>query len=47
VSRDLVLFLVDIEKSSAKIVRYTRGLERQDVMADEMRLDAILRNLRA
>ena len=44
-SRDLLLFLEDIEKSCAKIVLYTAELPRDQVFADEMRFDAILRNL--
>jgi uncharacterized protein with HEPN domain len=45
VSRDLVLFLEDIEKSCSKIVLYTAEQTRDEVFADEMRFDAILRNL--
>jgi uncharacterized protein with HEPN domain len=45
VSRDLVLFLEDIEKSCSKIVLYTAGQTRDEVFADEMRFDALLRNL--
>jgi uncharacterized protein with HEPN domain len=45
VSRDLLLFLEDIEKSCSKIVLYTSGQTRDEVFADEMRFDAILRNL--
>jgi uncharacterized protein with HEPN domain len=45
VSRDLLLFLEDIEKSCAKIVLYTAELTRDEVFVDEMRFDAILRNL--
>lgn len=44
-SRDLTLFLEDIEKSCAKIVRYTADLDRDQVFADEMRFDGILFNL--
>ncbi|MES1242367.1 MAG: DUF86 domain-containing protein [Acidobacteriota bacterium] len=44
-SRDLLLFLEDIEKSCAKIILYTAGLTRDEVFTDEMRFDAILRNL--
>jgi uncharacterized protein with HEPN domain len=45
VSRETLLFLEDIEKSCAKVIRYTEGLERDRVFADEMRFDAILFNL--
>lgn len=44
-SRDLVLFLEDIEKSCSKIVLYTAEQTRDEVFTDEMRFDAILRNL--
>jgi uncharacterized protein with HEPN domain len=42
VSRETRLFLEDIEKSCAKIVRYTEGLGRDQVFVDEMRFDAVL-----
>jgi uncharacterized protein with HEPN domain len=45
VSREALLFLEDIEKSCAKIIRYTEGLERDQVFVDEMRFDAVLFNL--
>ena len=44
-SREALLFLEDIEKSCAKIIRYTGDLERDQVFVDEMRFDAILFNL--
>lgn len=44
-SRDLLLFLEDIEKSCTKIILYTGELTRDQVFVDEMRFDAILRNL--
>ena len=44
-SREALLFLEDIEKSCAKIIRYTEGLERDQVFVDEMRFDAVLFNL--
>lgn len=43
-SRDPVLFLRDIETACRKIVRYTEGLDRNEVIADEMRFDALLHN---
>jgi uncharacterized protein with HEPN domain len=45
VSRDVVLLLEDIEKSCSKIVHFTSERTRDEVFADEMRFDAILRNL--
>lgn len=43
-SRDLLLFLGDIETACQKIARYTRGRDRDSVFADEMRFDAVLHN---
>lgn len=43
-SRDPVLFLEDIEKSCAKVVRYTKGRSQEEVFKDEVRLDAVLLN---
>ena len=45
-SRDPRLVLEDIEQSAAKIVRYTAGHTRNEVFDDELRLDAVLMNLR-
>jgi uncharacterized protein with HEPN domain len=45
VSREITLFLEDIQESCSKIVRFTSGQTRDEVLADEMRFDAILRNL--
>lgn len=44
-SRDLVLLLEDIEASCLKIDRFLGGRDRETVLGDEMRLDAILHNL--
>ncbi len=44
-SRDLLLFLEDIEKACAKISRYSERLSRDEVFADEMRFDGILHTL--
>lgn len=44
-SRDLLLFLRDIENACRKIIRFTDGRTRDEVLADEMRLDALLHNL--
>jgi uncharacterized protein with HEPN domain len=46
VSRDLLLFLQDIETSCTKIIRYTEGLTRDQVFTDELRFDGVLFNLR-
>jgi len=43
-SRDPLLLLEDIENSCVKIVRFTEGLGRDAVLADEMRFDAVLHN---
>lgn len=44
-SRDLLLFLRDIENACRKISRFTEGRTRDEVLADEMRFDALLHNL--
>jgi len=44
VSRDLLLFLQDIETSCGRIIRYTAGLERDQVFTDELRFDGVLLN---
>lgn len=44
-SRDPLLLLEDIEKSCLKILRYTESRQRGQVLADEMRLDATVRNI--
>lgn len=44
-SRDLRLFLEDIENACRKIVHYTDGSTREEVFSDEMRFDAVLHNL--
>jgi uncharacterized protein with HEPN domain len=45
VSRNPLLFLEDIEQSCTRIGRYIEGLTRDQVFADELRLDGILFNL--
>jgi uncharacterized protein with HEPN domain len=45
VSRDRLLFLEDIKTSCSKIVRFTSGRTREEVLTDELRFDAILLNL--
>ena len=44
-SRDPLVYLEEIEKGCAKIVRYTDGLSKDAVFRDEVRLDAVLLNL--
>ena len=44
-SRDPLVLLEDIEKSCAKVVRYTEGLSKDAVFREEVRLDAVLLNL--
>ena len=45
VSRDLRLFLEDMEAACACIQEYTDGLSRSGVLDDKMRFDAVLMNL--
>jgi uncharacterized protein with HEPN domain len=45
VSRSVLLLLQDIEQSCVKVIRYTEGLARDQVFADEIRFDAVLFNL--
>ena len=45
-SRDPRLVLEDVEQSCAKIVQYISGRTRTQVFEEEMRLDAVLLNLR-
>jgi uncharacterized protein with HEPN domain len=44
-SRDYRLFLEDMQTSSGKIVRYTRGLNKKEFLKDEKTYDAVVRNL--
>jgi len=44
-SRDYKLYLEDILEATRKIDNYTRGLSLQQFNQDEMRTDAVLRNL--
>lgn len=44
-SRDNGLYLEDIEKSCAKIVRYTAAFSFESFIANELVYDAVLRNL--
>jgi uncharacterized protein with HEPN domain len=45
VSRDLELYLDDIEASCEKVLRYTAGMGRAAFLADERTYDAVVRNL--
>jgi len=40
-----MLFLRDMQRFCAKVMRYTEGLDRQQFLADELIIDAVLRNL--
>lgn len=44
-SRESGVFLHDILESCEKILRYAKGMNRASLLADEMRFDAIVRNL--
>lgn len=44
-SRDGTLYVEDIRRACDKVVRYSRGLHRDDFFADEKTVDAVLRNL--
>jgi uncharacterized protein with HEPN domain len=45
VSRDYRLFLVDMQVSCEKVVRYTHGFSLASFLQDEKTFDAVLRNL--
>ena len=44
-SRDYRLFLVDMQESCAKILRYTHGITLAKFLQDDKTFDAVLRNL--
>lgn len=44
-SRDERMYLQDIEQSCTKILRFTRGFSRSDLLSDERTYDAVIRNL--
>ncbi|MCS5699666.1 DUF86 domain-containing protein [Cyanobium sp. FGCU-52] len=44
-SRNWSLFLLDMQVSCTKILRNSKGLTRQNLFADAMVVDAVLRNL--
>lgn len=43
--RDSKVYLEDIQFAIAKIRRYTKGLSKEQLIADDLRLDAVIRNL--
>lgn len=44
-SRDWTLFLDDIIQASEKIIRNTKGMEKEDFLVQDIIYDAVLRNL--
>jgi len=44
-SRDQVMYLQDIAQSCEKILRFTAGLTRSELIQDEKTYDAVVRNL--
>ncbi len=44
-SRDVILYLEDIQIACEKISRFTAGMTFQDFIADDRTYDAVLRNL--
>lgn len=44
-ARNWSLFLLDMQLCCSKILRYSKGLARDRFLADEMMVDAVLRNL--
>lgn len=44
-SRDYRLFLSDISDSCHKIQRYTKGMNQEEFIANDMTFDAVMRNL--
>lgn len=44
-SRDYLLYLEDMELALERIERYTRGVSFEAFSANEMRIDAVVRNL--
>ncbi|NEQ24185.1 MAG: DUF86 domain-containing protein [Microcoleus sp. SIO2G3] len=44
-SRSIRLYIEDILASSAKVLRYTQGMNFEDFLADEGTFDAAMRNL--
>ena len=44
-SRDLSIYILDIIAASDKVRRYTAGMTRDQLLADDRTYDAVLRNL--
>jgi len=44
-SRDEIIYLQDIAESCEKILRFTAGLSKSDLIGDEKTYDAVVRNL--
>ncbi len=44
-SRDVSLYLADIQESCEKVLRFTKGMTYKDFVHDELHFDAVLRNL--
>jgi uncharacterized protein with HEPN domain len=44
-SRELRLYLADIQVACEKVLRYTNGMEFEQFLADDRTFDAVLRNL--
>ena len=44
-SRDESLYLADIQESCEKVLRFTKGMKYKDFVRNDLRSDAILRNL--
>lgn len=44
-SRDELLYLDDIQESCGKVLRFTKGMTYKDFVNDDLRFDAVLRNL--
>ena len=44
-ARDWTLFLKDMQRFCAKVSRYTEGMDQHQFLADELIVDAVLRNL--
>jgi uncharacterized protein with HEPN domain len=44
-SRDESLYVVDIQESCEKVLRFTKGMTYQEFVHDDLHFDAVLRNL--
>ena len=44
-SREYKLFVLDVIEFCEKVIRYTTGKQEHEFFADEMALDAVMRNL--